>query len=57
MSTFEAVKVIYFAEVLACSLSSDLCRNEVSELVKIIIKDEGWNFASVGDVPITEKSV
>ena len=45
MSTFEAVKVIYLAEVLTCSLSSDLCRNEVSELVKIIIKDEGWNFA------------
>ena len=40
-STFRAEKVIDFVEVLACSLQSDLFGNEVSELVKIIFRDEG----------------
>ena len=33
-STFGAVKILYFAEVIGCSFKSALCRNEVSELVK-----------------------
>ena len=40
-STFGAEKVVDFVEVLTCSLQSDLFGKEVSELVKIIFRDEG----------------